>query len=480
MSTLPLPASPDFPLYRRVADRIAGLIGSGTFGPGDRIPSVRRMSRQLTVSQATIVEAYRLLEDRGLVEARPQSGFYVRPSAAPTPRLRRTASGRSATKLDIGDLTLRYLRECGRADLVPLGAAVPDSSFLPVAKLNRVLARVVRLRAGTSAAYDPLPGHAKLRAQVARRALEAGCVLEPEEIVTTSGAQQALGLCLRAVTRPGDTVAIESPTYYGLLEVLGALHLRALEVATDPHDGICLEALAEALDRQSVAAVALVPSFGNPLGHCMPDDARRRLVELLAARGVPLVEDDVYGELPFEGSRPKACQAFDRQGLVLLCSSFSKTIAPGFRVGWAAPGRFRDAVERLKFATSVAAPTPTQMAVAEFLADGGFDRHVRRMRRTYRDLVCRISCAVAEAFPAGTRISRPAGGHVLWIELPPGTDSVRLHDQALHEGIGVLPGPLFSAAGRYRNFIRLNCAVPWTPPVADAIRTLGRLAAARG
>ncbi|MDX1383751.1 MAG: PLP-dependent aminotransferase family protein, partial [Thermoanaerobaculia bacterium] len=228
---------------------------------------------------------------------------------------------------------------------------------------------------------------------------------------------------------------------------------------------------------QRVAAAVLCPTFGNPLGHCMPEPCRRELVELLASHGVPLIEDDVYGDLPFEGERPKAAKAYDSDGGVLLCSSFSKTLAPGYRVGWVAPGRYREQVERLKFNSMIAAPTPTQMAVAAFLAHGGYDRHLRRLRRTYRDLVAKCTAAIAQHFPAETRVSRPRGGHVLWVELPEDVDALHLYEKALDAGISIAPGPIFSASGRYRNCIRLNCALPWTQEVENAVRALGELAA---
>jgi DNA-binding transcriptional MocR family regulator len=274
-------------------------------------------------------------------------------------------------------------------------------------------------------------------------------------------------------------VAIETPTYFGLLEALESLHLKALEIATHPRDGICLDELGEAIRNDNIAACVLVPTFGNPLGHCMPEPAKRRLVRLLAAAGIPLIEDDVYADLAFSGPRPPAAKAFDETGNVLLCSSFSKTLAPGYRIGWTAPGRYRREVERLKYSTSVATATPTQMAVASFLESGGFDRHLRRMRRTYRDLLGRMSAAVAEHFPEGTRLTRPEGGHVLWVEMPPGVDSLELHEAALDQGVSIAPGPLFSATQRYRNFLRLNCAVPWTDAVEGAVRRLGKLVAAR-
>ena len=466
----------DTPLYVTVADRIEGMVQAGTFRPGERIPSVRKLARQLEVSVSTVLEAYRRLEARRLVEARPQSGYYVRPAGRVPEPPEPTRTSAAAAPAGSDDLVRAITEDAGRPSLVPLGAASPSPEFLPVARLNRYLGRVIRQYPTLSQSYDSLSGVEALRVMIARRMLDAGCSVAPDDIVTTAGATAAIQLCLRAVTQPGDTVAVESPTYYGLLEALDALHLRAIEVATCPRDGIDLDELDRIIEQHGVAACALVPSYGNPLGHSMPDERRRELVKRLEAHGVPLIEDDAYGELAFGAERPHAAKAYDTTGNVLYCSSFSKTLAPGLRVGWAAPGAHLERVKRLKFSSFVATPTCTQLAVAEFLEHGAFERHLRGLRRTYRDLMARMTAAVGDAFPAGTRATNPTGGHVLWIELPESIDALELRERAAEEGIGIVPGPVFSPTRRYRNFIRLNCAITWSPRVEEAVETLGRLA----
>jgi DNA-binding transcriptional MocR family regulator len=469
-------------LYQEVAARIEGLIEGGTLRPGDRVPSVRRLASQLGVSISTVLEAYRLLEDQRLIEARPKSGYYVRRRRAELPSPARTTTGEAPSCCDCRPVVLKVLSEAHQPGLVSLGAACPDPGFFPTARLARAMARAVREAPEASQTYASVEGHEALRVQVARRLLDAGCSVTPDEVTITNGAQESVVLALRALTRPGDTVVVETPTYYGLLEAIGSLHLKALEIATDPRDGICLTELDQALDRGGVRAVVLGPTHGNPLGHCMPDEARRRLVELLEEHDVHLVEDDVYGELSFSGRRPKAIKAFDAGSRVLLCSSFSKTLAPGYRVGWIVAGCHRERIETLKFSTNVATATPTQLGVAEFLGSGGFDRYLGRLRRTYRDLVQRMTGAVIEHFPEGTAVTRPQGGHVLWVELPGGVDSVALHAEAVRHGVSFAPGPMFSPSQRYRSFLRLNCAVPWTDRVEEAVRRLGGLlqASARG
>ncbi|WP_306535354.1 PLP-dependent aminotransferase family protein [Geobacter sp.] len=465
------------PLYESVASRIGQLIDEGTFRSGDRIPSVRALGRQFQVSLTTVMEAYTLLEDRGVIEARPQSGYYVRPRFPGTAEPEMTAPPSSPTTVSTGELAMMVMRDTRNPDLVPLGAAIPNPELLPVDRLNRMLSSETRRFPVASVSYDIPPGCERLRVQIARRMLAAGCAVTPDQIVTTSGCIEAVLLSLRAVCRPGDTVAVESPVYYNFLQVIDLLGLRALEIPTHPRTGMSIDALRYAMDHTLIKACLVVANFNNPLGSLMPDDHKRELVELLGGRGIPLIEDDIYGDLSLSPERPRAAKAFDTRGLVLYCTSVTKTVAPGYRVGWVAPGRFQREVERLKAVTTIACSTPTELAVAEFLANGGYDHHLRRIRRIYARQLSLMAEAVGRFFPPGTRVTRPAGGFVLWVECPPAVDSLLLYEQALKAGITIAPGPIFSATGKYRNCIRLNAAW-WDERVERAIETLGSLAAA--
>lgn len=463
-------------LYEALADRLHAMIEAGALRAGDRMPSVRRLSRQEGVSVSTVVQAYAVLEDRGATVVRPRSGHYVarRRAALRAPRPPRAIT--TAARPTIEEEVVRVYRAVRDPRVVPLGAAHPSPELLPTERLNRTLARVARGAGGVGVGYDPPPGCAALRRAVARRSVEWGAPLGPEDLVTTSGAMEALHLSLRAVTRPGDTVAVESPGYYGLLQLIGALDLRAVEIPILPGLGLDLDALEDALGRHRIRAVLAVPTFSNPAGTLMSEERKRALVELLAPREIPLIEDDVYGDLAHDGSRPRPARAFDRDGLVMLCGSFSKTLAPGYRVGWAAPGRFRDRVELLKFSHSIATSTLPQLAIASFLEDGGYERHLRRMRRRLASHVARYRDAIADHFPSGTRVSDPKGGFLLWVELPAGVDAASLAARALASDISVAPGAIFSARERFGHCVRISCGHPWSETVERAIATLGRLA----
>ncbi len=462
-------------LYEQVAAELGELVRQGTFRPGERLPSVRQLSRQRKISITTVLQAYMLLENQGLIETRPQSGYYVRarlPHQLPEPEM--SAPQQDPTLVSMHELVMMVLRDSANPDLIQLGAAIPNTELVIPTKLNRIMASLSRQVKHEYNTYDMPPGNEELRIQIAQRAVGIGCNLTQADVVTTSGCLEAFTLTLRAACEPGDTVAIESPMYFGVLQVLESLGLRALEIPTHPRDGISLSALRFAIEHNPVHACLVLSNFNNPLGSCIPDENKQELVKLLAKHEIPLIEGDVCGELYFSGARPSVCKAYDRKGLVLLCSSFSKDLVPGYRVGWVVPGRFKATIEWLKYTTNVATATLPQVAIAKFLESGGYDHHLRSIRRMYAGFVSQLSQAVMRYFPQGTRVTRPNGGIVLWVQLPEYVDSLELYKQALQAGITLAPGYMFSATHQYRNFIRLNAAW-WSYEADRAVRRVGEL-----
>ncbi|NJR51306.1 MAG: PLP-dependent aminotransferase family protein [Leptolyngbyaceae cyanobacterium CSU_1_3] len=467
--------SQDKNLYQQVADRLRNLIVEGTLQPGDRLPSVRKLHQQLSVSISTVLEAYRLLEDQGLIGVRPQSGYFVKqPHLPPPEEPNQSALPEHNAPVKV---SLAYRLGATKLDLnnINLGAAVPGVELLPIAALNRLMGQVIRSHAAVAHSYSSPKGCETLRHEVAKRLMDAGCSVNPEEIAITNGTAEAVYLSLQVVTKPGDVVAIESPSYYGLLEALGALHLKALELPTHPKEGISLEHLEAVLEKNQITACALVTNFSNPLGSCMSDVKKKQLMALLNQYDVPLIEDDIYGELYFQGTRPKAVKAFDTEGRVLYCASVSKTLSPGLRVGWAVPGRYQMQIEQLKMTINWATALPSQLTVAAFLNSGGYDRHLRHLRRAYQTQVEKMTQAICAYFPIETKVTRPQGGYVLWLELPNKFDSMILYEEALNHKISVAPGIMFSPSRKYRNCLRLNCGIPWTDDIDRAMQTLGYL-----
>jgi len=466
-------------LYQRVERKVRGLIESGALGPGQRAPSLRGLSKREGVSLATAMQAYMALERKGYLESRPRSGFYVRaraPGAASVPRASRPRA--APCKVRLGDTVSTLFAVNQQPGIVSLGIANPSPELLPAKGLMRATAQVARRQRLSCLEYCLDLGAEELRRQIALRAAELGCAVAPDEVLVTNGCTEALAVALRSVARPGDVIAVESPAYFLVLQLIERLGMLAVEARTDPDTGLDPEALARTLDEVRVAAVVSTLNFHNPLGSLMLEAGKRRLVALLAGRGVPLIEDDIYGDLAYEPERPSLAKRHDRNGLVLTCSSFSKTLAPGYRVGWVLPGRFLDEARRAKRTASAATASLPQLAVAEFLRAGNYDRFLRRIRATYAEQVSRMRAAVLEHFPEGTRVSDPKGGFVLWVELPRAVDSRVLFERALARGVSTAPGVLFSPRGRFANFVRLSAGLPWSEAVEDAVRTVGALARA--
>ena len=472
----PLKKEPALPRYEEIARRYALAIENGTLKAGERFPSVRRLAATEDASISTVLSAIAQLETIGLIEARPRSGHFVRLRARPPPpRPTVVPAHAAASHVEVAELVARVYHAARDPHVVNLSQATPDPALLPATALFRALSAAARTSEG-GVRYEMPPGLSSLRHEIARRALSWGCTLSADDLVVTSGATEAIHLCLLATCRPGDAVALESPAFYGTLQTLEALGLRVLEVPCLPDVGLDLDELERRVDRHGPKAVLAVPTFNNPLGSCMPEEARERLVRIVSRRGIPLIEDDVYGELAFSPSRPRACKAFDKDGSVMLCGSFSKTLAPGYRIGFSAPGRWRDRVELLKFSLNVATTTLVQRAVARFLKGGSYDRHLHTLRDQLSRISLKTAAAVADSFPTGTRVSHPRGGCFLWVEMPEAVDALELHARAFDAGVSIAPGPLFSPTQGHRNCIRLSCGAPFTDRLDAAVRTVGRLA----
>lgn len=464
--------------YEALADDIARSIRSGLLKPGERLPSVRQASAARKLSPATIFQAYYRLEAQGLIESRARSGYYVTRTAAalpPEPETPSRPDGESR-EVDVSELVFEILQSAMHRDVVPLGSAFMSPTLFPLDRIGRFMATAAQHLDPWSTVDDLTPGNAALRRQIALRYLIDGMDVSADEIVITNGALEALNLGIAAVTRPGDAVVVESPCFYACLQSLERNGLRAIEVPTHPRDGIDLDALEAAIARHAPRACWLMPTFQNPIGATMPEERKRALVELLARHDIPLLEDDVYAELHYGPRRALPAKAFDREGRVMHCSSFSKSLAPGYRIGWVAAGRHAQDVARRKLTSTLSANVPAQIALARYLERGGFDRHLRRLRRTLSDQQAHYIEAIAQTFPQGTRVTRPTGGYFLWLELPEGTDALRLQRRASQLGISIAPGPMFSASRGFGNCLRLNCGHPLDARIGTALEQLGQLA----
>lgn len=478
MTALTIAAPPPAdPLYAQIAAEFRRQIDGGVLRAGDRLPSIRSLRRGHGVSAATAIEAYLRLERDGYVRARPRSGFYVVGSplrARPQPDVADTIV--PPAPVGISRLVAEVLAQTGDHKLVSLGVATLASDLLPIARLNSAFRRALARWPAHSARYTGLRGAAPLRRQIARRTLALGMASSPDDLIVTSGGMESLNLALRAVAKPGDVVAVESPTYFGVLQVIESLGVRAIEVPAHPRTGIDLGLLERAIRRHRVRAVLCMTTCHNPLGSVMTIDAKRQLVTLATKHEIAVIEDGVYSELVYDEADRRPAKAFDAKGLVLFCGSFSKALAPGLRVGWIDPGRFGARIQALKGVTSLMTSALPQFAVAELLESGFFDRYIRRLRLDVAAQTMRYIDALGEVLPPGSRLTRPAGGNLVWVQLPPRVDGTELYRRLLERGIGVFPGEVFSAGSKHRNFVRVSSGARWSPAIERSIGMLGQIA----
>ena len=462
--------------YDQVSRYITELIEKGVLKPGDKAPSLRKLSKELGVSISTVSQSYLSLEDQGVLTAKPQSGFIVNSQVNQIHNLAKTASAnKQPRRVHFGQLFEEIFANANNPRIVPFGESKPSMEFMPVKSLTRTTRSIVSRHPQRSMDYCFSPGDRRLREQIVEQYAQINTRVAVDDVIITSGATEALSLSLQTVAKRGDIIAVESPTYFAVLRLIEKMGMLALEIDTDPQTGMELEALEEAFNTMDIKAVLASPNISNPLGCLMPEDKKRELVNMLAERDVPLIEDDVYGNIYFGEKRPRTAKSYDLNNLVLSCSSFSKTLAPGFRIGWVLAGKYRNKVIELKQATASATASLNQMAMAEFLASGQYDRHLVRLRIAMHEQVEKGRHMIAKSFPDGTCISNPQGGNVLWVEMPRGCDSIEVFNRALQKNIGVTPGMLFSATRRFRNYLRINCGFPWDETNQQAIVTLGKI-----
>lgn len=469
------------PLYQHLAQELRAAIRDGRLHAGSRLPSVREAASSRGISINTVLAAYRQLETQGLIDARPQAGYFVRATlASPAPEAPAALApppARPAAGAVLSSIA-SVLAAQARPGTIDLSLACPKGGdFYPGEKLGRIVADLTRRRPELLTDYSLPPGPLLLRREICRHATELGMHLRPEDILLTHGCMEALQLALRACTRPGGTVGLESPTYFNLIPLIDRLGLKTVEIPTHPEGGLSLDALELLLSERRLDAVVAMPTVHNPLGTSMDVAAKRRLADLANTYRVPLIEDALYAELQFSTPLQPAAKAFDRDGWVIVCASYTKTLAPGLRIGWMEGGRFGRELAESKFCTSVAEPALLGEAVGRFLENGGYAQHLRRLRRIYAAQTARLRGLIAEAFPAGTRATQPRGGFLVWVELPAGCDTGRLFEQALQRGIGITPGQLYSPSGRYTRHLRLSGCYPFSDRQVHALLTLGELAA---
>lgn len=465
-------------LYLQVADGLEKMIDEDVLKIGDKLPSVRVLSNEYGISMGTAFQAYYLLEGKGLIESRPKSGYYVRfnqqsfrslPKMIPPDPLSHEVSVKEMIASIYSDIASHHHK------VINFALAAPDAVLLPTAKINKSVMYALRNSKDACIGYEHTQGNIDLRKQIAKLSFNWGGKVKPDEVVVTGGCLEAMTLCITSVTQPGDTVAIESPNYFGIFQSLESRGLKVVEISSSPVTGLDLDSFQQAIKKFPIKALVVIPNFNNPLGGCMPDENKKKLVDIITKNNIPLIEDDIYGELYFGKTRPRTCKFYDTKGLVMHCSSLSKSLAPGYRIGWTMPGKYIEQVKQIKRIQNISSPTLTQAAIAHYLQHGRYEYHLKKMRKALHTQCLRYLQAIIHYFPEDTKISRPHGGFIFWVQLDNKVNTFKLRIEAMKHHISIVPGKIFSASANYNNCFRLSFGKPWDSEVDYGLMMLGKL-----
>ena len=464
-------------LYLQIANNIEVLINNEVLKVGEKLPSIRMVSREQGVSMSTAQSAYFELESKSLIEPRPKSGYYVSQSLMRNLELPSSSKPeKRLSKSSPQNLVGKVYDTIGEKNITRFSLGIPANEFLPVPKLNKAMLQAMRELEGSGTGYEKSEGNIKLRRYISRWSLNWGGRLTEHDIITTSGCLNAITYCMMALCQRGDWIGVESPVYFGILQLAESLGLKIIELPTHAKTGVELDYFKKMITNKKIKAVLLVSNFNNPLGSCMPDEHKKEVVNLICKHGVPLIEDDLYGDIYFGSSRLKSCKTYDEEGFVLWCSSISKTLAPGYRVGWVAPGRYFEKIKNLKMLQSISSATLTQEAVANFFESGSYESHLRKLRHTLHTNCLQYIRAIGEYFPKGTKVSRPQGGLFLWVEMNKKINTIDLYEKAIKNKISIAPGNMFTLQNQFRNCMRLSYALPWNEKLESSLKLLGKLA----
>ena len=449
--------------YLAIADQLETQIKDGILRAGEKMPSVRNLCREKSISMSTAQLVYSTLVGKSLIEAKSKSGYFVSGwinNKLEIPQISSPDSGFSKNTAD--DLITKVFDTINNKNITQLSLGIPSGELIPINQLNQLMKKSVQDLTGCGTEYEQIEGNINLRRSISRWAYNSGSRFREGDIITTNGCINAVSYCLMALTKPGDTIAVESPTYFGILQLIKNLGLNILELPTNAESGIDLDVLKKHLQRDKISVCLLISNFNNPLGSCIPDNQKKEIVDLLTYYNVPLIEDDIYGDLYFGKSRPKSCKSFDEAGNVLWCSSISKSLAPGYRVGWVAPGKFKKDIIRLKTFHSISSVSLTEQVISTFIDSGKYEIHLRKMRRVLQSNAFQFMRVISEFFPDDIKITKPEGSMFLWLELNKKNDAVEIFNKALKSKISIAPGRLFTSQNQFNNYMRLSYALTWT------------------
>jgi len=463
--------------YEEIFSDIKDALERGTILPLEKLPSLRKSARKYGCAISVVIQAYNRLEGLGLISSVEKSGFIVnRKSAVPMPNPEMAEHTLIPNMTTVNLMTSEIVDRAMDKTILPFGAAIPDASLIASRKLAGYISRSGKNRAELFSMYTASYGSENLRKEIAKFMFKRGVSAGLKDIVITNGCSEALYISLKILTSPGDTVAIESPTYFSLISILEELKIKVLEIPTRADSGLDMEGLTRAVEGREIKALVFSSTFQNPLCSIMDGASLKRLHALSLKYGFTLIEDDIYGDCSFDGKVYQPLKALDKENRVIYCSSFSKTISPGIRIGWALPGINTDRFREVKQISCLGGPAILQEALADYLADGCYEAHIKSFRKKIYQQTYKIRALIEEFFPEGIKVTRPQGGFFLWVEFPEGFDSLKLYRMAYENRIGIVPGPVFSVIENYVNAVRISCGAEVTEEIVEGIRKLGELA----
>jgi len=461
-------------LYRQLAEQFSADINAGTLATGAKMPSIRHVSKQRQLSINTVQKSYELLEAQGYIIVKAQSGFYVR---ARSSVLNDSIFGTFEPQVEsIDKITLLndIISASSDRHRLALGTITLDTSLMPARMLQRSLIRAMRSQPNSGLAYSAVRGEPALQQAIVEHFSQDGIHINKEQLIITNGAMQALSLAILSISKPGDSIAVPTPCYSGQLLLLANLERNIIEIPSNSQ-GIDLMMLEQVMAAGKVAGALLSACYQNPLGYSLSISDKSKIADWAAQYQCPVIEDDVFGECGYSTQRPAPIKSWDKQGYVIWCGSFSKTLAPGYRIGWCASGRFTQQLQRQLLSRSLAVNAPLQLALADFVNCGQYRRHLNSLRVQLAAQVDALYQSVSRHFPQDCRCSKPAGGYALWLQLPDHIDAFDIYQQALEKGINIVPGVVFSADQKYQNCLRLNAGNPWSEDLDLGVKALANL-----
>lgn len=463
-------------LYEEIAEKISHQLDSGILCPGEKLPSLRTQGRRYRCSLSVVMQAYALLEAQGRIFSVEKSGFFASSQhSMPLPAPEQDHFSLQSKEAEPVSIIGKIVEASNDSSIVPLGAGVPDQSFLPGGAIKRVIHQTMKDHRGILSGYTGELGLWELRREITQVMEMRGVEADPEEILITNGCTEALALAVQSCSSPGDVIVLESPVFLGIIQILKVLKRRILTIPTSPESGMDLNRLEEVLRNEEVKAVVMTAIYQNPLGFLMPEENRIRAVELANRYGITLIEDDIYHDCSFRHRQERPLKSFDTEGRVLYCSSFSKTLAPALRTGWLMGGSRQRQCRNLKMAQSLGNSALIQKVLAEYLSGPGYLKHLIRLQKIISRQAVEMTLLLTRYLPEGTAITQPEGSYYLWVELPERYDSLKLFEKLLKKGISIVPGEAFSPEERYRSSMRISYASPITEDTEKALQTLAFL-----